>query len=62
MHICLILDSPDPRSPRPDHVKYRVGQVIKHKVWGYRGIIVGWDEQARVILFFEIMHNIFWKY
>ena len=43
-----IAGSPDPRSPRPESVKYRIGQVIRHKIWGYRGIIVGWDEQARV--------------
>ncbi|XP_046332683.1 uncharacterized protein [Haliotis cracherodii] len=39
--------STEPRSPRPANVKYRVGQVIRHKIWGYRGIIVGWDHQAR---------------
>jgi len=39
--------SAEPRSPRPPHVKYRVGQVFKHKVHGYRGVIVGWDETAK---------------
>lgn len=39
--------SPEPRSPRPPHIKYRIGQVIKHKRWGYRGVIIGWDETAR---------------
>ncbi|CAD5116031.1 DgyrCDS4963 [Dimorphilus gyrociliatus] len=39
--------SPEVRSPRPAHVKYRIGQVMKHKKWGYRGIIVGWDVRAR---------------
>ncbi|KAK3096564.1 hypothetical protein FSP39_001327 [Pinctada imbricata] len=39
--------SADPRSPRPPEVKYRVGQVIRHKIWGYRGVIIGWDPQAR---------------
>jgi hemimethylated DNA binding protein len=29
-------------------VKYRIGQVVKHKRWGYRGVIVGWDEFAKV--------------
>ena len=29
-------------------VKFRVGQVIKHKIWGYKGVIVGWDEFAKV--------------
>ncbi|CAH1798520.1 unnamed protein product, partial [Owenia fusiformis] len=40
-------DSPEPRRPRPPEVKYRVGQVIKHKIWGYRGVIIGWDPKAR---------------
>ncbi|XP_060712699.1 uncharacterized protein si:dkey-261l7.2 [Hemiscyllium ocellatum] len=40
-------DSPEPRSPRPLSVKYRVGQVIKHRQDGYIGVIVGWDEKAR---------------
>ena len=40
--------SPKPRAPRPPKVAYRVGQVIKHKKWGYRGVIVGWDEKAKV--------------
>ncbi|XP_006813670.1 uncharacterized protein LOC102806273 [Saccoglossus kowalevskii] len=39
--------SPEPRSPRPAHVKYRVGQVIRHKKWGYRGVITGWDLTAK---------------
>jgi len=39
--------SVSPRSPRPPKVKYRVGQVIRHKKWGYRGVIVGWDAQAK---------------
>lgn len=44
----LILASTEPRSPRPPEVRYRVGQVIRHKIWGYRGVIVAWDPQARV--------------
>ncbi|XP_071956112.1 uncharacterized protein [Antedon mediterranea] len=39
--------SPDPRIKRPAEVKFRIGQVIRHKLWGYRGIIVGWDETAQ---------------
>nr|XP_039272131.1 uncharacterized protein LOC120346453 [Styela clava] len=35
------------RSPRPKALKYRVGQVIKHKKYGYRGVIVGWDETCK---------------
>ncbi|XP_020383811.2 uncharacterized protein si:dkey-261l7.2 [Rhincodon typus] len=40
-------DSPEPRSPRPLSVKYRVGQVFRHRQDGYIGVIVGWDEKAR---------------
>ncbi|XP_078619763.1 F-box only protein 21-like [Branchiostoma floridae x Branchiostoma japonicum] len=36
-----------PRRPRPVHVKYRVGQTIKHKRYGYRGVIIGWDVIAK---------------
>ncbi|XP_038078843.1 F-box only protein 21-like isoform X2 [Patiria miniata] len=39
--------STEPRSPRSRKVKYRIGQVIRHKTWGYRGVIVGWDERAK---------------
>jgi len=39
--------SPDPRDSRPPHLAFRVGQVVKHKKWGYRGVIMGWDEEAR---------------
>jgi hemimethylated DNA binding protein len=39
--------SPEPRSPRPPEVRFRIGQVIKHKRWGYRGVIIGWDSEAR---------------
>eukprot|EP00095_Tigriopus_kingsejongensis_P011863 maker-scaffold180_size281610-snap-gene-0.37 protein:Tk11863 transcript:maker-scaffold180_size281610-snap-gene-0.37-mRNA-1 annotation:"f-box only protein 21" len=35
------------RNPKPPHVNFRVGQVIRHKLWGYHGVIVGWDETAR---------------
>lgn len=38
----------EPRSPRPSNVAYRVGQVIQHKRWGYRGVIIGWDTKAKV--------------
>ncbi|EDV24793.1 uncharacterized protein TRIADDRAFT_56958 [Trichoplax adhaerens] len=36
-----------PRTPRPPHVRYRIGQVIRHRQWGYRGVIVGWDPVAK---------------
>jgi len=39
--------SPVPRSPRSDKVKYRVGQVMRHRTLGYTGVIVGWDEIAK---------------
>ncbi|KAK6171209.1 hypothetical protein SNE40_019447 [Patella caerulea] len=39
--------SPSPRSPRSLNVKFRVGQVIRHKIWGYRGVIIGWDTEAK---------------
>ena len=36
-----------PRTNRSKpEIKYRIGQVIKHKRWGYRAVIVGWDQQA----------------
>lgn len=39
--------SPEPRTSRSPEVKYRIGQVVRHKNWGYRGVIIGWDEFAR---------------
>ena len=41
------LASPSVRSPRSDHVRFQVGQVIRHKTHGYRGVIIGWDETVR---------------
>lgn len=41
------LASPSVRSPRSDNVQFHVGQVIRHKTHGYRGVIVGWDETVR---------------
>jgi len=50
--------SPEPRDARPPHVQFRVGQVIKHKRWGYRGVIIGWDETARApASWLEEMHK-----
>ncbi|NXK92847.1 FBX21 protein, partial [Formicarius rufipectus] len=34
------------RSPKPEHVQFRVGQVVIHKRFGYSGVIVGWDAKA----------------
>ena len=28
--------------PKPSHIQYNVGDVYKHKVHGYRGVICGW--------------------
>uniref|UniRef100_A0A915MET9 Hemimethylated DNA-binding domain-containing protein n=1 Tax=Meloidogyne javanica TaxID=6303 RepID=A0A915MET9_MELJA len=39
--------SDEPRHPRPPHIKYKVGQVVKHKLHNYRGVIVGWDERVK---------------
>lgn len=46
------------RSPRPKGLKFRVGQVIKHKKYGYRGVIVGWDETCKAPkTWIEVMHR-----
>lgn len=29
-------------------VQFRVGQVMQHKRYGYRGVITGWDETCKV--------------
>ena len=39
-------ESAKTRSPRPSNVKYRVGQVIKHKNFDLYGVIIGWDLEA----------------
>lgn len=51
LFLSLTIASPEPRSPRQSHVKFRVGQVMRHKKWGYRGIIIGWDVKAKVFVF-----------
>uniref|UniRef100_A0A914QJM4 Hemimethylated DNA-binding domain-containing protein n=1 Tax=Panagrolaimus davidi TaxID=227884 RepID=A0A914QJM4_9BILA len=35
-----------PRDPRPPHIKFRVGDIVYHKLNKYRGVIIGWDTQA----------------
>ena len=47
------------RAPRTrsSRVLYRVGQVIRHKRWGYRGVIVGWDEYAKAPEFWLRMNH-----
>nr|CAB3262228.1 uncharacterized protein LOC100178877 [Phallusia mammillata] len=37
----------EPHVRKPGKVQYRVGQVIKHKKFGYHGVIVGWDETCK---------------
>jgi heat shock protein HspQ len=32
---------------RPAHVTYRVGQPFTHRLWGWRGVITGWDPTCR---------------
>ena len=49
----------EPRSPRPSNVAYRVGQVIRHKRWGYRGVIIGWDINAKVCFPSQMNQNLF---
>ncbi|XP_075243521.1 uncharacterized protein LOC142337849 isoform X2 [Convolutriloba macropyga] len=34
-------------SPRAVDVHFRVGQVIKHKLYNYRAVIIGWDERPK---------------
>lgn len=40
----------DARNERPFHLHYRIGQVVKHRTLGYKGVIVGWDLQAKVLV------------
>lgn len=37
-----------PRTTRPSSVELFVGQVVKHKMDGYYGVIIGWDSTAKV--------------
>ncbi|XP_076445576.1 uncharacterized protein LOC143283278 [Babylonia areolata] len=39
--------STEPRLYRPAEVKFRIGQVVRHKFWKYRGVIIGWDLKPR---------------
>lgn len=39
--------SDEPRDPRDPKIKYRVGQVIRHRLHNYRGVIIAWDEKAK---------------
>lgn len=35
------------REQRPSHLRFRVGQVVRHRTLGYKGVIVGWDLRAK---------------
>ncbi len=39
--------SAEVRDPKPPHVRLRVGQVVRHKLWGYHGVVIGWDQTAK---------------
>lgn len=43
----VFIGSEVPRDPRPPHIKYHVGQVVRHKIHKYRAVIIGWDETAK---------------
>ena len=40
--------SKKPREWRPSSLKFSVGQVVRHKDSGFVGVVVGWDEIAKV--------------
>lgn len=42
--------SPKPRLDHPKEVKWRIGQVVRHHDFGYKGVIVGWDYKAKAPL------------
>ena len=48
LRVVFTVGSADVRSPRPPSVKFRVGQVVRHRRFGYRGVIIGWDTVAKV--------------
>ncbi|NXL75728.1 FBX21 protein, partial [Leptocoma aspasia] len=41
-----LAESTQVHSPKPEYIKFRVGQVIIHRRFGYSGVIVGWDAKA----------------
>ena len=42
--------SKEPRNVRPSNLRFHVGQVVKHKLDNYHGVIVGWDLVAKVTI------------
>jgi hemimethylated DNA binding protein len=43
----LLGASLEAHSPRHIDMQYRVGQVIKHRRFNYRAVIIGWDERPK---------------
>lgn len=41
--------SAKPRTPRPSSVTFKVGDVVRHTLDGYHGVIIGWDVNCKVI-------------
>ncbi|NXR84978.1 FBX21 protein, partial [Hypocryptadius cinnamomeus] len=41
-----LAESTHVHSPKPEYIKFRVGQVVIHRRFGYSGVIVGWDVKA----------------
>ncbi|NWH31017.1 FBX21 protein, partial [Chloropsis hardwickii] len=41
-----LAESTHVQSPKPEYIKFCVGQVIIHRRFGYSGVIVGWDVKA----------------
>ncbi|NWY99287.1 FBX21 protein, partial [Loxia curvirostra] len=41
-----LTESAHVHSPKPEYIKFHVGQVIIHRRFGYSGVIVGWDVKA----------------
>jgi len=39
--------SEEPRDPRAPHIRFRVGQVVRHKIHKYKGVIIAWDPSAK---------------
>ena len=40
--------SKKPRDRRSPTVKFSVGRIVRHKTANYEGVVIGWDEVAKV--------------
>jgi len=50
--------STTPRVPRPQSVRFRVGQIVKHQKYGYRGVVIGYDANCKATDMWRIaMHQ-----